>query len=184
MAILAKGIGMDANFTYPIVLNTTLIQPPQPLWKEWLPVIVSILVVILGGLSTYYVTIVVERNKRQYELKKQIYFEALEVFSKYNRFISEDLDIAWSNPHYTEEVRDEFLIKFRILKLKLEFCGAPQQITSYISAIMDEMDEILEEKFKFDNTDRFIKETIQELKLDLLKSYGKPKAKHWWQFWK
>jgi len=73
---------IDPNLTYPIVLNATLIQQPQPLWKDWIPIIVSILVVILGGLITYYVNIMIERKKRQYELKRDTYFEALSNLQK------------------------------------------------------------------------------------------------------
>ena len=82
------------NLSQPIILNptinVTLTQPAQPWYKDWitaLPAIASILVVILGGLITYYITITIEHKKRQFELKKQVYFEATKIFSDIFQFM-------------------------------------------------------------------------------------------------
>jgi hypothetical protein len=185
---------MDPNSTYPIVLNATLnatlIQSPQPLWKDWFPAIVSILVVILGSLSTYYVTIMVERNKRKYELKKGVYFEALEILSEYGQFIRSFIHRE-NDPEGVSSIRKGFINKLSILKFKLEFCGAPWKIIESISEIRE---PILQEERR--GTNRFIdtylinenmqiiSDTINQLRIDMWKSYGEDQAKHWWQFWR
>jgi len=50
--------------------------------KDWLPAVVSIIVVILGAIATYYVNIKIETNKRQFELKKEVYFKGLDLVSE------------------------------------------------------------------------------------------------------
>jgi hypothetical protein len=60
--------------TDPIVLNATFIQPSQPLWVDWLPAIVSVFIVILG----YYANTKLEHDRRQFESRKQAYYELLD----------------------------------------------------------------------------------------------------------
>jgi hypothetical protein len=74
---------MDANLAYPIVItptiNATLMpSPPNPI-KDWLPAFISIVVVILGSIATYYVNNRIENNKRQFELKQKVYFDGIDV---------------------------------------------------------------------------------------------------------
>jgi hypothetical protein len=73
---------MDLNFSgdlwgMPVNLVGQLTQEPSIRMTDLLPLIV----VFIGGLITYYVTSSVERNKRQYELKAQIYFEATDILT-------------------------------------------------------------------------------------------------------
>jgi hypothetical protein len=74
--------------TDPIILNITLIQPSQPFWKDWLPVLVSIFIVILG----YYVNIELERNKRQFESRKHAYNEFLDALTSVKCFLDKSKD--------------------------------------------------------------------------------------------
>ena len=61
---------MDPNLTQPIILNATLIQSPQPLWKDWLPAIVSLVVVISGTFGNYLVNKILERNRFENEARR------------------------------------------------------------------------------------------------------------------
>jgi hypothetical protein len=73
--VLEATVGMDANFTYPIVLNATLIQPQEPMWKNWLPVIASLGMAIISlilSLLNYYKSLepslsITVKNKKQFE---------------------------------------------------------------------------------------------------------------------
>jgi hypothetical protein len=112
---------MDPNISYPIALNATLIQPPQEIWRDWLPIIASIAVVVLGGLITYYVNVGLERNKRQFEFKIQVYSEATEILS------SSELIRALSS-YYVSEKGEIELRLLKSLELKLILCNAPIEL--------------------------------------------------------
>jgi hypothetical protein len=80
------GNEMDPNLTQPVVLNASinaiLIPAPSNPIKDWLPAIISIVVVILGAIATYYVNNQIEMNKRRFELKQKVYFKGLELASE------------------------------------------------------------------------------------------------------
>ena len=74
---------------YPIRISlVTLIEPPQPLWRDWLPVFVSIVVVILGGLVTYYVNMKLEHNRSENETRKRLRDERKELYKNLSHAIS------------------------------------------------------------------------------------------------
>jgi hypothetical protein len=75
---------MVPNLTQPIILNATLIQPPQPLWKDWLPVLVAFAVVALG----YYVNKKIERIRSEDETRKHLRDERKELYRRLFREIS------------------------------------------------------------------------------------------------
>lgn len=76
-----KGIKLDPNLTYPIVLNAsiyaTLDQAPSNLVKDWFMPLLSIVVVIIGAFATYLTTITIEREKNLYDLKKSVFFDIM-----------------------------------------------------------------------------------------------------------
>jgi len=100
---------MDLNLTQPILfngtLNATLIQPSDPWYKDWFPAIISIFVIILGGLITYYVNFKLDRDKRQFELKKEVYFDSLNTIS--------DILVFAGNAGYNIPYEKKFLKKLK-----------------------------------------------------------------------
>jgi hypothetical protein len=50
--------------------------------NDWLPSLISIAIVIIGGFITYQSTFRLERQKRRYELKKEVYFNTLSIIVK------------------------------------------------------------------------------------------------------
>ena len=73
----------------PVVLiasiNAALNHASPNLIKDWLPSITAIVVVIIGGILTYLSTIRIEEQKRQYELKKDAYFNIMGAIVDFRR---------------------------------------------------------------------------------------------------
>ena len=160
---------MVANLTYPIILNATLIQPLQPLWKDWLPAIVSVAVVIIGGIITYFVTITIEERKRHYELKKQVYFEFMDQITRARRLILEQKRIESLENYLTKgldlkenfcQVKDMYP-NFDAAKLKVQVCGSDKiknLIEAWtVTAILTELNSE-----KFDDITRNVTDAMRE----------------------
>jgi hypothetical protein len=60
-----------------VSINATLNPAPPNLIKDWLPSIISVVVVIVGGFMTYFGATKIEERRREYELKEEVYFEVL-----------------------------------------------------------------------------------------------------------
>jgi hypothetical protein len=74
---------MDLNLTgyfWGMPINITA-HSPQDLIKDWLPLIA----VALTALFTYYITSTVQEWNRRKELKRQVYFELIDVITKVKR---------------------------------------------------------------------------------------------------
>jgi hypothetical protein len=171
-------MGMDANFTYPIILNATLIQPPQPLWKDWFPAIVSILVVILGGIITYYATITIERDKRQYEIKKQVYMDILDASVKTvfaDRRIHESEMKGELMRASDARILTDLSPQLELLATKLLLCGGAIEVYEFITKKLYNYGTYTGEEW-FDSD--FKSKLISLMRQDLERS------RHWWQFWK
>lgn len=76
-------IELDPNLTYPVILNVslnpTLANTPSNLVKDWFVPLLSIIVVIIGGFTTYITTRSIEREKNLYDLKKSVFFNIMEI---------------------------------------------------------------------------------------------------------
>jgi hypothetical protein len=121
------GLEMDPNLTYPVILNApinvTLSPAPSNIIKDWLPSIISIIVVIMAGLTTYFFTAIIEERKREYELKKETYIGYLEILCDINLFFR-------TNSTETES-KDELNRLNRgieIILLKFGICNASLQV--------------------------------------------------------
>jgi uncharacterized integral membrane protein len=79
---------MALNLTQPIilnpVLNATLIQPSQPWYKDWLPAIIGILGIILGGIITYYANFRIQSMGSRFQIKKTSVLGSYRYFHKYS----------------------------------------------------------------------------------------------------
>lgn len=131
---------MDPNLTYPIVINpminATLIPAASNTIKDWLPSIISVVVVFVGGAITYLVTTQINEKNRRYELRKEVYFEVLSaIFNAKKAF--KDLDEAKE----LEESREKLVFlmgkvnkEYELLKLleyKIEICANKEVIGIY-----------------------------------------------------
>lgn len=181
---------MDPNLTQPITLNATLnatlIQPLQPLWKDWLPAFVSIIVVILGGFITYFVMIAIEERKRHYELKRQAYFEFIDLTTKATYIMqgfkenieearkkNDDSSISKAIESTSNFVQEQ-APQNNALRIKIRISGS-----SKVKRIIDDWGykAISEADIAiFDPEKGLTKEVIDAMKEDLLKP--------WWHFWK
>jgi hypothetical protein len=175
---------MDLNLTQPILfngtLNATLIQSPDPWYKDWFPAIVSLFVVILGGLITYHVTINVERDKRQYELKKQVYMDIIDWVLKFERnrekfglrvLESKDVPVSEAVSEAFIEYQNMIRPQLKLLGMQLLLCGGSLEVYESITKAHDELNYVAEEETLY-STD----ELIFLMKQDLEKS------KKWYQF--
>lgn len=117
-------------------------------FTDWLPLVV----VIIGGIFTYYTAIVLERRKRKFDLKRQIYFEVIEIFSAISLFSQEsDIDLERANPRtpddcyeFSEGYKDRWerwssdkkvIDTLILLKFKLELCETPKDILDNIEKL-------------------------------------------------
>jgi hypothetical protein len=126
---------MDINFTgqmwgVPISLIGQITNESIIKFTDWLP----ILVVVVGGLITFFVTSTIEESKRHYELKKQVYFEFIDQITKTRSLIIElrkidqlppglDRDIALRNQFARVNEMDP---QFDAAKLKVQVCGSDE----------------------------------------------------------
>jgi hypothetical protein len=109
---------------------------------KWLPLIV----VILGGCITYYITTIIENNKRHFELKKQIYLEIIDYISTVQMLRQEMQKLLEdeSKKSLTELDKESRLKKIdekteymgrvgQALIAKLYLCGASENVISLYS---------------------------------------------------
>lgn len=147
---------MDINLTGHL-WGMPIVQTPGT-WNwllDVLPSVTSVIVVLIGSSIAYYTTIIIERRKRLFDIKKQIYFEAAEFFSAITLFeYEENLDYKRAPEMNEEEYHNEYrqerehvweswsnnnkvTSKLILLKYKLELCGAPRDILENINKLKD-----------------------------------------------
>jgi hypothetical protein len=165
---------MDVNLTgqiagIPVSLTGQITSESTLRILDWLP----ILVVIIGGLITYFVTSTIEERKRHFELKKQVYFEFIDQITKAKRLDAElrrleqlpsDIgrDLAINRQHaLITDMRPDF----DAAKLKVQVCGSDK-----VKILIHDLTLVVD-----DNLHNSVKDTIRE---ELVST------KTWWQFWK
>jgi hypothetical protein len=172
VAVLEVESKMDPNLTQHIVINQML----SNLLSNQTSVIIG---VVLGGIVTYCFNISLERNKRQFELKKETYFEALDTILKMQRIsikTQQFLRDVTTDPDHTiqsseRELNNAFYETYDRLKLinsKLLICNGSKKIKDIINNFLDDW---VENK---SNVDKTIKDMEAALKEELV-----PK---WWHF--
>jgi hypothetical protein len=128
---------MDQNTTCLIVLNptlnATLTQLPKSDWETWFPAITSIVVVILGGLATYYINNILQNRRARFEIKKQVYLEATDFLTNLqyiDDFKLNSLELRFYLVNASKEVQKEFSDLTKQLKVYKEFYnnGYPRDI--------------------------------------------------------
>lgn len=97
----------------------------------------AIALIIVGAVVGYIPSTLIERERRMYELKRQIYFEFIDVMARGRRlFYHEEIDndIAWENapePFPSEEM-DSWSASFEAVKHKMEI-SASNEIKTLIN---------------------------------------------------
>lgn len=184
LTITGKIWGMPVNF---------IGQPTQDSSikiTDWLP----LAVVIVGGILTYYTAIVLERRKRKFELKREIYFEAVELFSAISLFEQEiEIDLERAHASTVEdyyELDEEFKARWEnwvssekvigkliLLKYKLKLCETPDGILENIEGLKNSIPNIRS------STDISVMDSliIENLIPALSKEISKESA---WQLWR
>jgi hypothetical protein len=180
-----------SNLTYPIVfnasINATLNPTPPNLIKDWLPSIISIVVVIIGGLITYFVAIRIEEQKHQYELKKEVYFGVLDAIYEVNRLrielyrsIHRDArkDSNLSSIEETTKMLLELTLLLKLHQSKMQIC-ANEEINRIFDDVIVKAPNIRDDGtyIEFDNAVR--NKLIPAMNDDLMKS-----RKNWLRSWK
>lgn len=127
---------MDLNLTgyfwgMPIDLTGKLTQDLKI--TDWLPLIV----VFLAAGFTYFITVTMEKRKHKWELKRQVYFELIDVIT-WTRKVYEDNQINPVSEDPTEDIeRKDNEIKiahaFVAAKMKVYICGS-DELNSFIDA--------------------------------------------------
>jgi hypothetical protein len=158
--------------------------------NTWIIAAIGALGAIFGALSGGLANYMIERRKRQFDLKKQIYFEAVEFFSAIALFEHEenlDLDRAgeMTEVEYHNEYRptreavwerwstdNKVIDKLILLKYKLELCGAPMEVLENINTLKDYLSE--------NDPSRMHKLIIEELIPALRKDISKENS---WKLW-
>ena len=153
---------MDPNLTQHIVINATLNKMPSNLLSN--PITSLITGIVLGGVVTYFCNISLEKNKRQFELKKETYFEALDILLKMQRIsikTQQLLKIKTSDSDQTT-INNEFYETYdrlKLIKSKLKICNGSKKIEAIIN---DFLDDWVENKSNVDKTIKDMEEALKE----------------------
>lgn len=140
---------------------------------NWLPSIISIVVVIVGGFITYSATIRIEEQKRQFELKKEVYFGVLNAINEYRGKRADFDNTCFVNYSEQNEAITEMEESLVSHKMKIQIC-ANEDIYRIFSDLLSKVST----KNYQDFNDTVNKRLIPAMKDDLMKS-----KKSWWQFW-
>jgi hypothetical protein len=196
---------LDPNLTYPVFLNAsinaTIAQSPSNPIKDWLPSIISIAVVIIGGFITYFVTVQIEKQKKEYELKKEVYFGVLntivEMRQKWKDLdklkIQVPVDEKWKDLDNLKKqalVKDyDTLIRYNrdledllaLNRMKIGVCGGHEILRVFDEAtnVLSKVPGVESIKKQTDFLNIVYTRLIPAMEDDLMRS-----RKHWWQFWK
>jgi hypothetical protein len=168
---------MDLNIACLVILNATLVQQNSNCIGNWLPVVTSFIVVILGASITYILNNKLERNKRRYELKRDTYFELLDTLLKLQRVFIDAQRILRSKEDKTddsdhtvksseeivlEKAFSEAYDKLKLLKVKIQLFDDSKIIEEIINNYLGEWIGL--EPPKIDDTlRRLIKALNEEL---------------------
>lgn len=141
---------------------------------------------IVGGILTYLSTIKIEKDKRQYELRKEVYFDLMSAIIDFRREYEEyELDrtniveskslifSTMSHPQIERLKRASALLK--LLQMKMEICASKDTNRICRDAILKAQN--VEDYQAFNDT--VFNQLIPAMEEDLTKN-----QQHWWQFWK
>ncbi len=208
---------MDLNLTgelwgMPISFIGQMTEESSIEITDWLPSLISIVVVIIGGFITYSSTISIEERKLQYELKKKAYFDVLDVVPKMDE-VMKSWDIYWSNynsldremerlqtdrPNYIQ--KDKVIVErlkesadlLQSYQIKILIC-ANEDVTTSFDKVMnmfkdelkryDSSNEGKYDTFSDEPYDTFSGILFKELIPAMRNDLMKSK-KQWWKFWK
>lgn len=153
--------------------------------STWTPLWTSLIVVLVGGIITYFVTIRIEERKRHHELKRQVYFEFIDLTTTgtlISRYYQEQAKKAFeNNPAYLESLKLNFYMstehipRHNAARIKVQICGSDKikkMLDEWAFKSLSEADVAT-----FDPEEERTKKVIDAMKEDLLQQ-------HWWQFWK
>ena len=167
----------------PVVLiasiNAALNHASPNLIKDWLPSITAIVVVIIGGILTYLSTIRIEEQKRQYELKKDVYFNIMGVIvdfrsenETYNELYNSSKKLTGDPTVPLDRIkRIKDLLKLLEMKMKI---STGEDINCIFGDVIRKAQNV--EDYQAFN-DAVFNQLIPAIKDDLMKN-----QKHWWQF--
>ena len=152
-------------------------QTNEKLW--W----ISLVVVLVGGAITYFVTITIEDSKRHADLRKQAYFEFIDQIASARRLIIEyrrleALD-ATTNPTRNTDLRTQYRLiqdfypQFDAAKLKVQACGS----NKVKNLIRDWTITAVHTEIHSNEFDTITRQVIDAMRQNLM-------GKRWWQFWK
>jgi len=200
-----RGDEVDPNLTYPIIINAqmqpiinaTLNPAPPNFIKDFLPMIsasiTAVAVVIIGSHLAYIWTGKAEKQKRQYELKKEAYFSALTAIIDIRRRWEDlrkvklqhntqndllDNHTAHDNAQL-ERKFDELTNQLMLHQMKMKIVASGE-----INIIFD---QILSKAKKIEDfevyMDAVFNHLVPAIKADLLQTELQAQ-KPWWRFWK
>jgi hypothetical protein len=148
----------------------------------------SLVVVVLGGIVTYYANVFIGKLNQEYELKKQAYLDFLDVMleghmvysvkaladTKKNDKMSED---SPESKIVKDSLRAEVLWKHNYIKafFMVELFGSKKVMDLIALRCMDALENEYQDPTRYSN---FESDLIEAIKEDLLK------RNRIWQFWK
>jgi hypothetical protein len=134
--------------------------------------------VIVGAAIGYFASASIEKKRQTHELKRQIYFEFIDVMARGRKvfYLEEYMkDQAWVSYNYDDsepnETKDSWIASFEAVKLKMEICAS----TGIKNLIKIEWPDY--RLSRFDTIEGFYQKLVPLIKSDLI-------MKGWWQFWR
>ena len=141
------------NITHP----APVIQSETTQYVDFLPLVF----LLIGAYLTYYINIKLERNKREYEFKKQTYLELLSSILENNKIVEL---LNEENEKVTDDQQKTALRQFQFILFKLELCNSSKEIQDKIRKITE--DEYILDKLEL-TKDEIFSNWIPIIKSDL-----------------
>jgi len=118
-------------------------------------------ILLIGAYLTYYINIKLERNKREYEFKRQAYLELLSSILENNKIVEL---LNEENEKVTDDQQKTALRQFQFILFKLELCNSSKEIQAKIRKITE--DEYVLDKIEL-TKDEIFSNWIPIIKSDL-----------------
>jgi hypothetical protein len=134
--------------------------------EYWFPLII----VLFAGLINFLINLTIEGLKHRKELKRQVYFELIDVITK-TRKVYEDNILYKQLPDVEKKDKDiEIVFAFQAAKFKA-YVGGSKEVNAFIDT---QYKKVIEQDNK--TYQKFFKGLIDLMTQELVKP--------WWQFWK
>jgi len=153
-------------------------------------ILLPFLVVVVGGIITYYITVTIEERKSRRALKVQVYFELIDVIVQAKRVFEDNrLNPVSEVPGKDKEIKDKDMgvaSAFLVAKLKA-YVGGSEEFNKLIDSKLPP--NVLKDS-DIETYQRSVKLLIDQMKKELTQPtfmeriLKKGRAKHWWQFWR